>query len=172
MKHGIFATFRSEVLEDLLGTLHGLGFTERNISVLIPHVDDPRNLSLTDDLPQGVVTGGIVGAVAAEFGTIGTLLLTGVGSFVVAGPLLLTIGGAALGGAMAGGVVGGLVAGTGDVASFIGIPSSVVARCEEDLKQGRGLVLVEADSLHHLDLARQAFTDAGTDHIFERGEAA
>jgi hypothetical protein len=84
----------------------------------------------------------------------------------VAGPLLLAIGGAAVGG-----VVGGLVAGTGDVASIVGIPSSVVSTCEEDLREGHGLVMVEAEDAR-IRTARKIFVDAGADRIYERTVAA
>jgi hypothetical protein len=156
----------------LLAALAGEKFSEKDISVLIPHVDDPRNLSLTADVRHGALTGGIIGVIAAEFTTIGTLLLTGVGSFLVAGPLLLAIGGAAIGGAATGAAIGGLAAGTGDVARIVGIPDSAVAECEDDLRAGRGLVLVEADSDERLRTARALFVEAGANAIYDRPEAA
>ena len=167
MKTGVFATVDEQAVEALLGRLTAAGFSDSRVSVLIPFAREPRSLSLSQDVRHGAVTGSILGMMIAEFGTLGTLMLAGVGSFVVAGPLLFAIGGAAVGGAAVGGVIGGLAAGTGDLARIIGLPRSVVEECEEELKEGRGLVFVEFETGEEKARARRAFAEAGVSRIHE-----
>ena len=167
MKNGIFTTVEDTELRGLLSRLKEAGFSDSHISVLVPHSTEPKDLSLQQDVRHGAVTGGIVGILAAEFSTVGTLMLAGVGSFLVAGPLLIALSGAAVGGAAVGGVIGGLAAGTGYFAKIVGIPKSVVDQCETELKQRRGLVLVEYDSEAEKRHAWKVFTDAGVSRIYE-----
>lgn len=161
MKNGVFATIKEDGIGELLDSLKQAGFSGRRVSVLIPRAHEPEDLSLVQDVEQGVVSGGIVGIIAAELGTIGVLALAGVGSVLVAGPLLLSLAGAAVAGAAVGGVIGGLAAGTGDLARLIGISKPIVDYCEAELRKGRGLVVVDCESEEAERQARRILTDAG-----------
>lgn len=106
-----------------------------------------RNL-IDRNAGRGAVAGGAIGAVA---GSIVALISLGIpGGFIVAGPIVAALGGAALG---AGGasLVGALIG--------VGIPEKEARTYEQQVHQGRILVCVDAADEAEAYLAR---------HVLER----
>jgi hypothetical protein len=91
-------------------------------------------------------------------------MIPGIGPFLIGGPIVTALAGAA-----AGGVIGGLTAATGKVAGIVGIPRSAVKRYERELKQGRGLVMVDYETPEQRKRAERAFREMGATEIHETG---
>lgn len=83
-----------------------------------------------DDISDGAVTGGTVGALGGLLASAGALAIPGIGPILALGPLAATLSGA---------VVGGLAGGLIDY----GIPEERGRHLEERVKQGDTLVIVE-----------------------------
>jgi hypothetical protein len=167
MKSGLFVTVDADEVQPLLEKLRQSGFSDSSVSVLIPHARKTRGLGLSQDVRHGAVTGGIVGAVAAELGAVATLVLAGVGPALVAGPLLLALGGAAISGAAVGGAIGGLAGGTGNLAALVGIPHSVAVHYEDELRSGRGLIMAEYDGPDERERLRRLFLDSAAGPVHD-----
>ena len=114
---------------------------ENNISIIAQDETQVQSSEVTDDgetldnAATGAVAGGVLGALTGLVIGLSSVILPGVGTFIVAGPLAAawTAAGAATG-ALAGGVVGALV--------DVGIPGEEAERIAEDLKRGNVLVAV------------------------------
>lgn len=105
----------------------------------------------TDTLTNGSATGSAIGGLAGLAAGAGALVIPGIGPILAAGPLA-----GALTGAVTGGVAGGLV--------DWGIPAGESRQYEEDIKQGRILVIVEC-SEDKADKAMDILKQAGSAHV-------
>ena len=131
------------------------GFTD-DISVIAKDPQDADNSShqikqnVTDGAIGGAATGGVIGALAGIIAGAASVLVPGIGTLVVAGPLAATWGitGGALG-ALTGGLVGAMV--------DAGIPEEKARMYEDRIKAGDVLVSVSAD--HEDETAIQKILD-------------
>ncbi len=99
----------------------------------------------------GAVTGGALGALIAGLAAVGTIAFPA-GGLLATGPVV-----AALAGAGAGGAVGGL---SGALIS-LGFAADEARRYEEEVKQGRAVVIVHAEDDDEEAAARNALAVSG-----------
>lgn len=111
-----------------------------------------KNTDLAPDALHGVEAGAIVGGALGEIVTLGSLVIEGLGAFLVGGPITMLFAGA-----VGGGLIGGLTAATGDLPRLVGIPRSVAHRVEKQLDAGRGLLFVHYRSEEHKNKAIEVF---------------
>lgn len=84
----------------------------------------------------GAASGGILGGVAGLVTGLGLLAIPGIGQIAAAGPIAAALSGAGVG-AGGGGIVGALVG--------VGMPEAEAKQYEQYLKDGKIVVIVEAD---------------------------
>ncbi|MBB3112623.1 putative membrane protein [Paenibacillus phyllosphaerae] len=138
---GVFDNYQGAI--DAIEDLKRKGYTTEEISVVAKDRDDVKEV--TDDtgtkapegLATGAATGGVLGGVTGLLAGLGALAIPGIGPILAAGPIAATLTGLAVG-AGAGGLVGGLIG--------LGIPEDEAKRYEDDIRDGRILVLVDADA--------------------------
>jgi len=119
------------------------------ISVLLEHRSDTRNISLKENALRGAGIGSILGASLA-------LIVPGVGPVLALGLLA---------GAAAGGVVGGLVGGAGGLEP-LELPQVIHDRLHR-LKDGAILISVHSDDSHKLRKAAHIFRELAGEDIYE-----
>lgn len=156
----IAGIFDNEVTADrAVAALLNEGFTKDEISLIMSDKARDKLFSSTDDEANRVAKGGILGA--ALGGTLGALLagLTTVGVVIVPGVSLMAVGPivAALYGAGAGGAIGGI---SGSLISA-GFAADEANRFEEEIKNGKAVVIVHADSEVKARAAEEALTVCG-----------
>ncbi len=138
------------------------GFSEKDISVLMPDVSGSQSFAHTKatKAPEGVATGASTGAViGGALGLlvgIGALAIPGVGPLIAAGPIVATLAGAGFGGTV-GGVTGALIG--------FGIPEYEAKRYESFVKNGGILFSVHADSAEEVAKAKKCLENAGANDI-------
>src|ERR1044071_1021300 len=127
-KKSVFCLARDEAQAcSIVDQLKGTGFSNNDISVLLPDKSGTRDFAHTKGTkaPEGAVagagTGGVLGGVLGWLAGIGSLAIPGVGPFIAAGPIMAALSGAAVG-AAAGGITGGLIG--------LGIPELEAKRYE------------------------------------------
>ena len=150
MNDGIVGVVDGQKVIRVLGKLKDAGISEWRVSVLIPCAPGPPK----EDIKRGTTRalGTLIGVIATKFGVVSTFVMVGVGSVLVAGPLMCALGEVA-----AGGVVNGLA---DSVAQIIGMPGSRINAFEAELKDGRGLIVVECGTGELKARARRALLDA------------
>lgn len=145
-----------------------LGVTPEKINILTPGSTDREVASVAVSETEqpgmgaaiGTLVGGSVGA-AGGFGAgaaLASMLVPGVGPILAGGLLgmsLLGLGGAATGAA----------AGEAMEETISGIPRDELYVYEDALRQGRTIVIAEADDELHFDAVRQALVEAGAETI-------
>lgn len=135
--YGIFGSISGA--QAAISELKSKGY-EKNISIIAQdetqlQSGDVAEEESLDNAATGAVAGGVLGALTGLVIGLSSVILPGVGTFIVAGPLAAawTAAGAATG-ALAGGVVGALV--------DVGIPGEEAERIAEDLRRGSVLIAV------------------------------
>ncbi|WP_342664028.1 general stress protein [Peribacillus kribbensis] len=119
------------------------GYARDEISVIAKDPEEAREITdetgtkAGEGAAAGATTGGVLGGLTGFLAGVGALAIPGIGPILAAGPIAATIAGAATG-AGAGGIAGALIG--------MGIPDEEAERYESDLKSGKILVLVDADS--------------------------
>lgn len=135
------------------------GFSKDEISLIMSDKTRDKIFSSTDDEANRVAKGGIVGASIG--GTLGALIagLTTVGVLVLPGGGLLAVGPivAILYGAGAGGTIGGL---SGALISA-GFAADDANRYEEEINQGKAIVIVHAGNKDKAIRAEMALSTSG-----------
>lgn len=143
--------------EKAIKGLKNEGFTSEDITVFakdkdqVDEIEDDTNTDVSKNktgrgknsgigLGYGAASGGVLGGIAGWIAGIGLLTIPGVGAIAAAGPLATTLSGAGVG-AGSGGIVGALVG--------AGIPKEQAKQYEKDLKDGKIIVLVEAEESKH-----------------------
>lgn len=146
-----------EGAETIAAELRMAGFSDAEISVLIPH--ESQMVNHPDDntkAPQGAAigagTGGLVGGTLGWLAGIGSLTIPGLGPFLAAGPLLIALSGLAAGAAV-GGLTGTLVG--------MGIPETDALEYERELQSGNILIAVRCIDEDDVDRAVSIFRSAG-----------
>ncbi|NQX47352.1 general stress protein [Paenibacillus tritici] len=138
---GVFHTEHeaSRAIEDLKAH----GFLTEDISVIARNrrdaeaINEETGTKAPEGLASGAATGGILGGVTGLLAGIGALAIPGIGPIIAAGPIAATLTGVAVG-AGTGGLVGGLIG--------LGIPEDEAASYDNDVDEGRILVMVDADN--------------------------
>jgi hypothetical protein len=162
-------TKTQEQVENIVGQLRILGFSNDDISVLLPDRSGTRDFAHEQHTkaPEGAATGGAagmgIGAVLGWLAGIGTIAIPGIGPFIAAGPIMAALGGAAVGGAT-GGLIG-MLAG-------MGVPEYEAKRYEGKLRAGNILVSVHTDDAEERSRAKKVFEQNGGEDIGVSAEAA
>lgn len=139
---GVFQTEAAAI--QAIERLKASGYTESEISVLarqkdkLDRISDLTDMDVDDSAVDGAVggavTGGVLGGIGALLVELGVLAIPGVGPFLAAGPIAVTLAGIVAGGAV-GGVVGALV--------DLGVNEVDAKEYETYLNRGDILVLVD-----------------------------
>lgn len=164
---GIYAT--PGTAEAAVDHLLAKGFTNENISVLLPDDDSTKafahekHTKAPEGTTTGVTTGGVIGGTLGLLAGIGALAIPGVGPLIAAGPIMATLAGVGVGGAV-GGVVGALVG--------MGIPEFEAKRYEGAVKDGGTLLSVHCDTSEEIDTAKASLKETGALDISSASEAA
>jgi hypothetical protein len=169
MQRAVYCIARTrEQVEQIVSQLRVLGFSNDDISVLLPERSGTRDFAHEQHTkaPEGAAAGGAagmgVGAVLGWLAGIGTVAIPGVGPFIAAGPIMAALGGAAVGGAT-GGILG-MLAG-------MGIPEYEAKRYEGKLHEGNILVSVHTDDMEERSRAKKVFEQNGAEDIGVAAEA-
>ena len=164
---GIVTTYAQA--ESIVDNLKIAGFSNNDISVLLPDKDGTRdfahekNTKAPEGAAAGAGTGGVVGGVLGWLVGIGSLAIPGVGPFVAAGPIMAALSGAAVGSAV-GGLTGALVG--------LEIPEFEAKRYEGKLKEGNILISVHSEDSKETDRAEQIIKTANAQDISSATESA
>ena len=153
--------------ETALNGLKAAGFTNSDISVLVPESMGNRDLGVEKQtkVPEGtttgVTTGGILGGALGWLAGIGALAIPGLGPFIAAGPIVAALAGAGAG-SVAGGIVGALIG--------MGIPEYEAKRYEGRVKKGGILLSVHSDDSDWTARAKRILEQTGAEDISSTGE--
>ncbi|GGC73441.1 hypothetical protein [Undibacterium terreum] len=168
MKHAVYGIAQTRhQAESIVDHLKAAGFSNNEISVLLPDTDGTRDFAHEQNtkLPEGAATGGAAGmgagAIIGWLAGIGSLAIPGVGPFIAAGPILAALGGAAVGGA-AGGLIGGLVG--------MGIPEYEAKLYDGKIRSGNVLISVHTENSDQVHAAKEVFKNGNAEDIHSTGE--
>lgn len=153
--------------EQIVRGLRGAGFSEGDISVLLPDPAGTRDFAyekgtkMPEGAAAGAATGGALGGALGLLAGIGTLAIPGLGPFIAAGPIMATLSGAAVG-ATAGGLTGALVG--------LGVPEYEAKQYEAKLERGNVLLSVHTDDGDERARAKEVFERHGAEDVATVGE--
>jgi hypothetical protein len=163
---GIYPT--ASTAEQAVDTLIGAGFSNSDISVLLPDDQSTRDFAHHKDTkaPEGttvgVTAGGAIGGALGVLVGVGALAIPGLGPFIAAGPIMAGLAGLGVGGAV-GGLVGALVG--------MGIPEYEAKRYEGRVKDGGTLLSVHCDTSDEIKRAKAMLETTGADDIASTSES-
>jgi hypothetical protein len=170
MSQAVFCIAKTEgQAQRIVVDLKSAGFGNNDISVLFPDKTGTRDFAHEHNTkaPEGTATGAGVGALLGGalgwLAGIGSLAIPGVGPFIAAGPIMATLGGAAVGGTV-GGITGALVG--------MGIPEYEAKRYEGRIREGNFLISVHTEDSNQRSKAKEIFERAGAEDIASAGEAS
>jgi hypothetical protein len=151
---------------EVLKALQGRGIFSDNVSVLFADKRQTRDFAKvhsthTEGAAEGATVGSVVGSALGVTAFLGSLVVPGLGIFMVSGPLMVLFG------AMAGAAIGGL----GGALRGLGLPSAVAEFYAHQVQDGRVLMAVDSDTMQGLESARQVLTDLGGDEIYATVQA-
>ena len=168
-KTSVFCLARDEAQASrIVDDLRAAGFSNNDISVLLPDKDSTREFAHTKGTkaPEGAIagaaSGGVIGGVLGWLAGVGALAIPGLGPFIAAGPIMAALSGAAVV-ATAGGVVGALIG--------MGMPEYEAKRYESRLREGRILLSVHSENKDETKRAKEIFERAGAEDISSATEA-
>jgi hypothetical protein len=166
----VFGIAKSESQAIMIAdNLRAAGFTENDISVLLPDKQGTRDFAHEQHTkaPEGAATGAgsgaILGGALGWMVGIGALAIPGLGAFIAAGPIMAALAGAA-GGAAAGGLAGALIG--------MGIPEYEAKRYEGKVKAGNILISIHTEDSEERDRAKEILETIGAEDISYTGEAS
>jgi len=166
----VFGIYNSTVqAENAVDTLLRAGFTNNDISVLLPDDQSTREFAHKKDTkaPEGTTTGvtagGVIGGTIGLLAGIGAIAIPGIGPFIAAGPIMGALAGLGAGGAV-GGLIGALVG--------AGIPEYEAKRYEGRLQRGGVLLSVHCDTSEEITRAKELLKGTGADDISSAGESS
>jgi hypothetical protein len=158
----------SQQAADIVSRLKAAGFSDNDISVLMPDKAGTRDFAHTQGTkaPEGAAAGagagGVLGGVVGLLAGIGALAIPGLGPFIAAGPIMAALSGAAVGAAV-GGLTGALVG--------MGIPEYEAKRYEGKIRGGNILLSAHAANGDEVKSAKKIFEDCGAEDISSASEA-
>jgi hypothetical protein len=164
---GIYLT--REAVDSAAGELERAGFSNSDLSILLPEELDSRQL-VTDantKAPEGAAVG--VGSGAAVGGAmgwlvgVGALAIPGIGPVIAAGPIVAMLAGIGVGGAL-GGFAGALIG--------VGIPEAEATKYEGRILQGGILVAVRCETSTEIDRARHVMETTGAEDVASSSDTA
>ena len=165
----VFGIYKSSAqAERAVDSILAAGFTQNDISVLMPDIQSTRdfahekNTKAPEGTTTGVAAGGAVGGALGLLAGIGALSIPGLGPFIAAGPIMGALAGLGVGGAV-GGLIGALVG--------MGIPEYEAKRYEGRVKAGGVLLSVHCDTSEEISRAKDLLKDTGAEDISSAGEA-
>lgn len=169
MSRAVFCIANSEPQAvQIVDHLKAAGFSNE-ISVLLPDKSGTKDFAHEHHTkaPEGATTGGVSGGVLGGalgwLAGIGALAIPGLGPFIAAGPIMATLGGAAVG-ATVGGVTGALIG--------MGLPEFEAKQYEGKVKGGNILIAVHANDSEDATRVEQIYEEAGAEHISSAAEVA
>ena len=142
--------------------LQASGFPNDDISVLFHDKIGTRDFAhehhtkAPEGATVGAGTGGVMGGVVGLLAGIGALAIPGVGPLIAAGPIMATLGGAAVGAAV-GGLAGGLVG--------LGIPEFEAKIYEGKIRSGNVLISCHTRTADDVRRVKDIFDAAGASDI-------
>ncbi|MCU1335743.1 MAG: Succinyl-CoA ligase [ADP-forming] beta chain [Bryobacterales bacterium] len=165
----VFGIYKSAVqAENAAGTLCSAGFSNQDISVLVPdnqgshrELATEKNTKAPEGTTGGALAGGALGGTLGLLAGLGALAIPGVGPLIAAGPIVGALAGAGAGGAV-GSLVGGLVG--------MGIPEYEAKRYEGRVRDGGVLLSVHCDSSDEVKRAKDVLERTGAQDIASAGE--
>lgn len=162
---GIYTS--SDIAENAVDQLLAAGFSNSDISALLPDNDSTRafahekNTKAPEGVTTGVTAGGIIGGALGALAGVGALAIPGIGPLIAAGPIVAALAGVGSGG-IVGGIVGALVG--------MGIPEYEAKRFEGAVRNGGVLVSIHCDTSQEITRAKQLLRDTGARDISVTGE--
>ena len=166
----VFGIYKNDgAAESAVDRLLAAGFTNRDISVLMPDAASSRdfahekNTKAPEGATTGVTAGGAIGGTLGLLSGIGALAIPGVGPLIAAGPIMGALAGMGVGGTV-GGIIGALVG--------MGIPEYEAKRYEGRVKDGGVLLSVHCDTSEEITKAKQMLEATGAEDISSSGEKA
>jgi hypothetical protein len=165
----VYGIYQSQAsAERAVDALGQAGFTNNDISVLMPDQDSTREFAhenstkAPEGAATGAATGGALGGTLGLLAGIGALAIPGVGPLIAAGPIVGALAGLGAGGAV-GGLVGALVG--------MGLPEYEAKRYEGRVKDGGVLLSVHAATSELTKSAKAILERTGAEDISSSGEA-
>jgi hypothetical protein len=165
----VFGIYPTKIaVEEGLVALRQARFRAEDVSVLYPDNAGTKDLAheKSTKAPEGATagagTGAVIGGVLGWLVGIGAIVVSGIGPFVAAGPIM-----AALAGVGAGGVIGGIA---GSLIG-LGIPEYEAKRYEGRLRKGGILISVHCDAPEWVERAKAILLDTGAEDISSTSEA-
>jgi hypothetical protein len=143
------------------------GFPNRDVSVLLCDKGGLRefvteqNTKAPEGASAGAGVGGMVGGTLGLLAGMGALPIPGLGSLIVAGPLMASLAGLGIGGAV-GGFVGALVG--------MGIPEFEARLYDGRVREGSVLLAVRCTGAEQVLQAKQVLQETGAEDIACCGE--
>jgi hypothetical protein len=147
--------------------LQASGFSNNDISVLFHDKIGTRDFAhehhtkAPEGASVGAGTGGVLGGVVGLLAGIGSLAIPGVGPLIAAGPIMATLGGAAVGAAV-GGLTGALVG--------LGIPEFEAKVYEGKIRSGNILIACHTRTSDDVKRAKDIFQACGATDVTTGGE--
>lgn len=148
--------------------IKALGVSSERINILTPNSTDREvaavKVSDTEQPGMGAAVGSVVGGAMGAAGgfsagaALASLLVPGVGPILAGGLLGMSLLGL-------GGVAGGAAAGEAIEDTISGIPRDELYVYEDALRQGRTIVIAEAEDELHSDAVHQALVQAGAETV-------
>jgi hypothetical protein len=129
-------------LDNVVDALRSAGFRNTDISILMPDktrlldLGHEKNTKAPEGTALGAATGALLGGALGWLGAFGTLVIPGLGPFIMAGPVVASLSGVGLGSTI-GGIGGGLIG--------LGIPEYEAKQYEAKLIDGHMLISVHSE---------------------------
>lgn len=164
----VFGIYRNtQMAERAVEALVAAGFSNQDISVLLPDKDTTREFAhekhtkAPEGATTGAVTGGVLGGAVGLLAGAGVFLIPGIGMLLAAVPVVTTFAGLGFGGTV-GGVIGALIG--------LGIPEYEAKRYEGRVREGGILLSVHCDTSDEISRAKEVLKRTGADNISSAGE--
>jgi uncharacterized membrane protein len=168
MKQAVLCIVPTEAQADrIVYALRSSGFNNADVSVVMPDQCAAKDVGHEkhSKAPEGATTGGVTGLVLGGalgwLAGVGALAIPGLGPFVAAGPIMATLGGAAVGGT-SGGVIGSLIG--------LGIPEIEAKQFETKLRDGNILLSVHTENGDEAKRVEEIFKAEGASDICKTSE--
>ena len=155
--------------EYAFGVLKKEGFRETDVSVLLQENPGTKDLATEkatkarEGAATGAGLGAIIGGALGWLAGTGALSITGLGPFLVAGPIIATLAGIGVGGTM-GGVSGALLG--------LAMPEYEAKRYQGRIQKGGILLSVHCDGSNWANKAKRLLNSTGAEDIASTSESA